>query len=404
MESPGVNQVEMMKLFSAQVDMMNMLTKSTTRNEELQQTILDLKRKDAQREAKMIELESKISTSGEAALQRVNEEQLLAKNHYAELTKSIEALKSNEEKISKEKALEKDLQKSIEEYRHDTMESKKETQLLSIKVDSYLTSSTLRFVEFENKVNEGIAQARNSSNTQPTQGIEGILQEVKRFENKLEKEKEDASEVHKARETRETAEKVKDKQRFEARLKEVEDNSKKDSWKQKEAVDSIHVRLHRHNDFIRNFEETVKSSLRNSNRELETKFAGLKQIVDQHAWTEKGIVKDIDNLKTHLSRIGEPQKKSHEMSGIDSASNDKYNALKAEIEQMSTSQSTQIDALRKQFVRKYDDLRIEIVRRSNEANARLQDYKTQMEIVASRDNGATSNTNENLFLKQEIEW
>ncbi|TIB83587.1 hypothetical protein E3Q06_02808 [Wallemia mellicola] len=132
--SPKVDQVDVMRLFSTQVEMMNIITKTTTRNEELQQIIRDLLRKDNEKDVKIKDLEISFN-------EKIEEER---RNKF--------------DIIKQDKDTKKGVDESIAKAVHD---AKEQVKLQELRNDSFIISTISHLEKVDKNIENLLASNLN---------------------------------------------------------------------------------------------------------------------------------------------------------------------------------------------------------------------------------------------------
>ncbi|EIM23854.1 hypothetical protein WALSEDRAFT_58974 [Wallemia mellicola CBS 633.66] len=327
--SPKVDQVDVMRLFSTQVEMMNIITKTTTRNEELQQIIRDLLRKDNEKDVKIKDLEISFN-------EKIEEERRNSAKIAETSAKCYNDLILEFDIIKQDKDTKKGVDESIAKAVHD---AKEQVKLQELRNDSFIIS-TISHLE---KVDKNIENLLASN-----------LNEVQR--------KEKGSEINSSV-----------------------------IGKQDALRDDFKSRLDRHNLEIRRIDQTIVSqneslkkrvedlTMREQKREENDKL--FRQAIDAFVTSSSRFAQDVEGVKRGMAQV---QTQVSDLIYKDNYLNDRLSSIVSKVDNTSSSQSRQNDYLKNQITTHSRELKRLMLERASDADMSLKDVRDKIEFLKGR--------------------
>lgn len=338
---PKVDQADVMRLFSTQVEMMNIITKTTTRNEELQHTIRDLLRKDNEKDMRIKDLE--ISFNEKIEEERRNSAKITEthEKYHNELMLAFDAFKQD-------KGTKKGVDESITKAVHDV---KEQVKLQELRNDSFIISTISHFEKID-------------------KSIEGLLAR-------------DINEVQRKEKGGEINSPI--------------------IGKQDALRDDFKSRLDRHNLEIRRIDQTIVSqndslkkriedlTMREQNREENDKL--FRQAIDAFVTSSSRFAEDVEVVKRRMTQV---QNQVSALMHKDSYLNEKLSSFVKKVESDSSSQSRQNDSLKNQIATHSRELRRLMLERASDADMSLKDVRDKIEFLKGRVIGLDKVVNDTL--------
>ncbi|TIC16929.1 hypothetical protein E3Q13_02736 [Wallemia mellicola] len=327
--SPKVDQVDVMRLFSTQVEMMNIITKTTTRNEELQQIIRDLLRKDNEKDVKIKDLEISFN-------EKIEEERRNSAKIAETSAKCYNDLILEFDIIKQDKDTKEGVDESIAKAVHD---AKEQVKLQELRNDSFIISTISHFEKVDKNIENLLASNLN---------------EVQR--------KEKGSEIN------------------------TSVIGKQDALR-----DDFKSRLDRHNLEIRRIDQTIVSqneslkkrvedlTMREQKREENVKL--FRQAIDAFVTSSSRFAQDVEGVKRGMAQV---QTQVSDLIYKDNYLNDRLSSIVSKVDNTSSSQSRQNDYLKNQITTHSRELKRLMLERASDADMSLKDVRDKIEFLKGR--------------------